>query len=191
MLPAVEHRAPRRSLLAPAMVMAMMLATSARASDFDVTPAIDESLALCTAADGLAPEQRSAVLARGLALADAAVAADTQSARAHFAVVCNLGKATGLGGVGFGTLRAVYRLRREIDVTLALAPTDPDALAAKGALLVRLPRVLGGDLAEGEQWLRRALAVDPENGTARAYLEEVMSRRGFVSPATATAALAP
>lgn len=196
-LAAAEHRAPRRSVRALTMIVATMfsalssmLSSPAHAGDVDAASVTAESLALCAAADDLAPEQRSAVLAQGLALADAAVAADAQSARAHFAVVCNLGKATGLGGVGFGTLRAVYRLRREMDVTLELAPNDADALAAKGALLARLPRVLGGDAEAAEELLRRALAVDPEHGTARTYLDELLRRRGFISPAAETAAIA-
>jgi hypothetical protein len=151
------------------------------AGDFDQR--IEESLALCAAADRLPAEERMPVLARGLALADAAVALDDGSARAHFAVVCNLGKATGLGSVGFSTVRAVYRLQREIDVTLALTPNDPEALAAKGALLVKLPRWLGGDRREAERWLRRALTVDPQNVTARAYLDEIVPEHGYVAPA--------
>ena len=97
---------------------------------------------------------------------------------------CNLGKATCLGGIGFGTFGAVDRLRREIDVTLALAPDDAEALAAKGVLLMKLPHWLGGDHREAELWLRRALAVDPLNATARAYLDEVgATAPPFVAPA--------
>jgi tetratricopeptide (TPR) repeat protein len=164
----------------------VLVVTSVAAADAgELERRIDESLALCAAADELAPEARRPVLARGLALADAALALDERSARAHFAVVCNLGKSTSLGGVGFGTFRNVYRLQREIDVTLALAPDDPEALTAKGALLMRLPAWLGGDRDEAVRWLRRALAVDPHNQTARAYLDEVEGRGGFVAPAAA------
>jgi hypothetical protein len=49
--------------------------------------------------------------------------------------------------------------------------------------------MLGGDPEEAQQWLRRALAVDREHATARTYLEELMRRRGFVSPAAETAAI--
>ncbi len=145
---------------------------------------IDESVALCAAADRLPASQRLDVLARGLDLADAAIALDERSADAHFAVVCNLGKATGLTGVGFGALRAVSRLRREIDLTLALAPDHAEAMAAKGALLARLPRWLGGDRREAEVWLRRALTADPRNTTARSYLAEIeVPTAPFVAPA--------
>ncbi len=153
------------------LLFAALGAATAFASDVDRY--VDQSLALCTAADRLPASERLQVLARGLDLADAAIALDTRSARAHFAVVCSLGKATELAGNGFGAMKAVYRLRREIDLTLALAPDHAEALAAKGALLVKLPRWLGGDRREAEVWLRRALTADPTNTTARTYLEEL------------------
>lgn len=154
----------------------------------DVDRRVDESLALCADADRIAPNERLPILARGLDLADSALARDPRSARAHFAVVCNLGKATGIAGIGFGTFGAVRRLRQEIDATLALAPNDAEALAAKGALLIKLPRWLGGDRREAERWLRRALAIDPTNTTARTYLDEIgIAAPPFVAPATDTA----
>lgn len=183
-LAAAEPRTAHRSPFV-AIALLLLFAPGAHAEDVDVTRAIDQSLTLCAAADELAPEEREIALARGLALADAAVAADDRSARAHYAVVCNLGKATALRGVSLGAFRAVARLRREIDATLALAPNDAETLAAKGAVLIRLPRLLGGDPVEGEQWLRRALAVDPLNATARSYLAVLASQRGYVAPASA------
>jgi hypothetical protein len=167
-------------------VLLVVLANGAAAAAAEVGSRSAESLALCAAADGLPPDERLPVLARGLELADAAVALDDRSARAHFAVVCNLGKATALASPGFGTFGAVRRLRREIDLTIALAPNDAEALAAKGAFLLKLPRWLGGDREEGELWLRRALAVDPLNATAREHLDE-LAPMGFVAPAAAAA----
>lgn len=183
-------RARLRHAVGARLVLLALIALVTPAAASELDDRIDESLALCSAADERAPAERLPILARGLDLADAALALDDRSARAHFAVVCNLGKATALAGTGFGSLGAVYRLRREIDVTLTLAPNDAEALAAKGALLVRLPRWLGGDQREGEHWLRRALAVDPSNGTARAYLDELAPAPAFVAPAAAEAAVA-
>jgi hypothetical protein len=162
------------------------IASAANATAGELASRIDDALALCAAADDLAPVERLPVLARGLELADAAVALDERSARAHFAVVCNLGKATALAAPGFGTFGAVRRLRREIDVTIALAPNDADALAAKGAFLLKIPRWLGGDRQEAELWLRRALAVDPLNATARAHLEELAPMPARLAPAAAS-----
>jgi hypothetical protein len=166
-----------------ALGLALATAACAHAGDVD---RLDESLALCTAADMLPLVERRLALVHGLALAEDALARGERSARAHFAVVCSLGKALGLDGVGFGTFGDVSRLRREIDVTLRLEPTHAEALAAKGALLLRLPRLLGGDAVEAERWLRRALAIEPANATARIYLEEIETRRAFITPASDT-----
>ncbi len=172
-------------MLGALIFLLLAFAVPSRAGADDVERRVDESLALCADADRAAPNERLAILAHGLDLADAAIALDAHSARAHFAVVCNLGKATGIAGIGFGTFGAVRRLRQEIDLTLALAPNDAEALAAKGALLIKLPRWLGGDRREAELWLRRALAADPTNATAHAYLDEIgVATAPFVAPAT-------
>ena len=136
-----------------ALLAGALLTGAAHAADVDdaVEQRANDAIALCAAADAAPPEARVALLARGLALAESAVALDERSARAHYAVVCNLGKATGLGGVGLGTWQAVRRLGHEIDLTIALAPNDPEALAAKGAFLVKLPRWLGGDPVEARR----------------------------------------
>lgn len=137
-----------------------------------------ESLALCERADKLTGDERAAALAAGMALAEGALAADERDALAHFATVCNLGKQMEAAGLSLGQLFGVRRLRRELDATLELAPTDADALAAKGALLLRLPRWFGGDAAQAEALLRRALISEPDNGTARCYLGQALSARG-------------
>ena len=76
---------------------------------------------------------------------------------------CNLGKRLEMKrrdeGL-FATLGELGRVRKEIDTALALAPDYPAALAAKGEMLVELPRLFGGDLQEGERLLRRAVALD-------------------------------
>jgi hypothetical protein len=167
--------------------VALVLATIGRATAGGVDN-VDESLALCAAADVLPLDERRAALARSLVLAEESLAHGERSARAHFAVVCSLGKALGIDGVGFGAFGTVARLRREIDATLRLEPNHAEALAAKGALLLRLPRLLGGDSLEAERWLRRARAVEPTNATARAYLTEIESRRAYVAPASSAIA---
>jgi hypothetical protein len=143
------------------------------------------AIALCEEADGLSGAQRSAALARGMALAEQALAADEHDGRAHFATVCNLGKQMEADGIGFGQLFKLRRLRRSLDAALAASPDDADALAAKGALLLRLPRWFGGDRAEAERLLRRAVAAEPENGTARCYLWQALNARGAQEEARA------
>jgi hypothetical protein len=144
-----------------------------------------ESLTLCERAEGQSGDERAALLERGMALAEAALAADPRDALAHFATVCNLGNQMQTGGLGFGQLLSLPRLRRELDVTLELAPGDADAMVAKGALLLRLPRLFGGDSAAAEDLLRHALAVEPDNGTASCYLAQALIARGAEGEARA------
>jgi Tfp pilus assembly protein PilF len=69
-------------------------------------------------------------------------------------------------------------LRQEIDRTLELAPDYADAMVGKASLLLDAPRILGGDAAEAEHLLRRALAIDPEYGSARLRLASALADRG-------------
>ena len=174
----------RRSLLHAALAALLGLVAAGRAAA--VPPGSPTSIAaldLCSDVDEIAEGERDAALARGLALAEAAVATDERDARGHFALFCHLGKRIERSGISFRQLTALRRLRRELDITLALVPGDPDALAAKGALLLKLPRLLGGDAAEAEVLLRRALEAEPDNTAARCYLAEVLRVRGVSSAA--------
>lgn len=139
----------------------------------DGSPQAREAYTLCRAAERVAPADRLPMLDRGLRLAEAALAADAADAQAHFALFCTLGRR--LLVTGFSLLRPLAALRalRELDTAVRLAPDDPDVLAAKGAVLLELPGILGGDAREGERWLRRALARDPGHCAARAYLRGV------------------
>src|SRR5262249_35682505 len=133
-------------------------------------PATSDAGALCHQADrGPGPEP-SAGPARGPARRGGAGRATPRDAVAHFAVFCNLGKRLEMerhGGGRFATLGDLRRVQREIDVTLTLAPDYPAALAAKGEMLVELPRLLGGDPREGERLLRRAATLDPDDRRVR------------------------
>jgi hypothetical protein len=150
------------------LLIVLPVAGSASAAS-STRPAL-AALALCEAADALPKEERHLALARGLALAEAAVAENAADAKAHFAVFCTLAKQVQEAGVSLGALADVRRLRRELDLALGLDPSDPAALVAKGAMLVELPRWLGGDAGEGARLLRAALRLDPDNRAAREYL---------------------
>ena len=136
------------------------------------------ALALCCEADWLAGAEKQLVLRRGLELAQEAAAIDPADARAHFAVFCNLGKQVQSGVLGPRDFGLIGRLRHEIDTVLELAPDDPEALVAKGAMLLALPWFLGGDRGHGEELLRAALLADPANAAARAHLVEALRARG-------------
>ena len=149
-----------------------MLASAAGAQEEPIAVA-RAALAMCRSVGTLAPEDRLARLDEGLVLAEAAMHDDPTSALAHFAAFCNRGKRLQLTGFSFGAFGEVRRLRHEIDRALELAPDWSEALAGKGAMLVALPRLLGGDAEEGERLLRRALTLDPTNVEAHIILREL------------------
>lgn len=156
----------------PALCAVLALAGTA----FAVPPgseAAAEALALCGLAASSGAGDRDALLDRGVALARDAVGADPRDARAHLALFCNLGRRLQTQAFPFAHVGDVMRAIEALDAAVTLAPDDADVAAAKGAMLVRLPRLLGGDPAAGERWLRRALALDPFHRQARDYLVEL------------------
>ena len=165
-----------------ATVMSGTLAQSVIAEDHAT-----QALLLCEQAEQLPIAEKAAVFERGLALAEEAVVANGDNARAHFAVFCHLGKRMQLEGLTMRTVRNLGRLRRELDATLALDPSYPDALIGKGALLLSLPWFLGGDPEEAERHLVRALEIEPENAQGQLYLARVLAARGGRDAARAAA----
>jgi tetratricopeptide (TPR) repeat protein len=141
----------------------------------------------CNEAGALDGDAADAMLVRGMREAEAAVSADPDDALAHFAVFCTLGKQLRRRGPSLWSLFELRRLQREIDRTLELAPDFADAMAGKGALLLGAPRLLGGNAAEAEQWLRRAVALDPEWLTPRLDLVRALRRLGADAEAAAEA----
>jgi cytochrome c-type biogenesis protein CcmH/NrfG len=81
-------------------------------------------------------------------------------------------------GASVSNLGAIGRLRRAIDRALALVPDYLDALVGKAAVLLNLPRLLGGNPREGEQLLRHVLDVDPGHAIARLFLAQALAERG-------------
>lgn len=160
----------RAGLLAATIVALLVPASHA---DEAVTERAREALAICRGVGALPVEERLATLDQGLAMAERAALDDPTDALAQYASFCNRGKRLQIVGFTFGALAEIRRLRREIDRALELVADWPDALAGKGAMLIALPRLLGGDAAEGERLLHRALELDPTNVEARGILEEL------------------
>ena len=127
---------------------------------------------LCQRAETEPDDARVETLTRGLSLAEAAVAVNERDGLGHFALFCNLARRVREGGLRLGSPFEVVRALRALDRAVALAPTDPDVMTAKGALLIELPPFLGGDAEEGVTWLRRALAIAPDHAAARAWLRD-------------------
>src|SRR6266850_4698398 len=155
------------------LALAMLPAAAAPIAGAASSP-LAEALALCKQADRAPASEKYALLERGLAAAEAAVAADDHDGAAHFAVFCNLGKRMRLDGASFSSLISLRRLRREVDRALELAPDNADALVGKAALLYYTPRVLGGDPRESERLMRAALVVAPDYLDARLALARML-----------------
>jgi hypothetical protein len=114
----------------------------------------------------------------GQTLAERAVVLDDKNAEAHFAVFCNMGEYMRLDGESISSVLQLNRLTGELDKAIELRPDYGDALAAKGTMLVRLPRLLGGDAAKGEEMLRQVARQDPNAFTTRIMLAKQCHARG-------------
>jgi tetratricopeptide (TPR) repeat protein len=176
-----------RPAVVPLALLCLGAAASARATD---TPA---SLAASARAEceagrrAVGREERKSHFERGEALADRAVALDDQSAEAHFSRFCNMGELMRLDGETVSAALGVRKLMAEVDRTLALDPQHTDALAAKGTLLLRLPRLLGGNAEKGEAMLREVLQLDPNAVATRLTLAKTCEARGERAEAMAFA----
>jgi len=113
-------------------------------------------------------------------LAERAVKHDERSAEAHFALFCSLGEQMRIDGETFSTSSVLgfRRMMKALDRTLQLNPEHLDALSSKGTFLVRLPGLLGGDAAKGEEMLRRVIQRAPTAINARMTLARSYAGRG-------------
>ncbi len=108
---------------------------------------------------------------KGQAMGEQAVVLDDRSADAHFALFCNLGELMRIDGeLSVTSVMGFRRMMKELDRTLELAPDHLDALSAKGAFLLRLPFMLGGDREKGEKLLQYVLLKSPQSVNARLSL---------------------
>ena len=159
-------------------------------SDPPGTPESRKALASCHRGQSAADADAPAILTESLEQADRAIAADDRDALAHFARFCALGEQARRSGASLSSLVKLWEIRAAVDRTLELAPDYSDELHGKGALLCSVPRLLGGDPAEGERLVRRALEIDPEYVGARLFLAERLAERGDRAEAEAQASRA-
>lgn len=171
----------RRHLL-PAVVASLLLVPGATRPLWGAeTSASLAQTALAECEQGRAADQRDEReqhFQRGNEMAERAVALDDTNAQAHFAVVCNMGELMRLDGESIRSVFALRTLMSEIDRTLELEPNHTGAMATKGTLLLRLPRLVGGDPPEGEALLRRVVSLDPTAVSSRLMLAKTCTGRG-------------
>lgn len=115
---------------------------------------------------------------------------DPKCADAHFVYFA----ATGRILLADGLTRNLLELRRldreHLDRALELNPRHAGALAAKGGVLVDLPRLLGGDPDSGLELLRRANSLNPGGIGTRVSLAKALAMRGDIDEARRQALLA-
>jgi len=166
------------SLPVAAAVAVLALATVSRASQ-NAGDVAKQALDECKAGQNAdTREARKQHFEHGEALATQAVALDDHNANAHFGIVCNLGELLRLDGEKITSVLELRRLLSEVDRTLQLDPNHTDAMATKGNLLVRLPRMLGGNPVEGEKLLREVVQRDDGAVTSRITLAKALEARG-------------
>jgi tetratricopeptide (TPR) repeat protein len=176
---------PFRSVLL-ALVLAGALSPDRLLSAADATKA-QEAIDICDSVSDVPVAEGLKRAEKGLALAEEALAENAQSAEAHYAVFCNLGRQIENARINTSTLSSLKRVRREVDRALELKPDYVPALMGKGALLINTPRFFGGDVAGGERLLRRAIALDPEHIQAHLQLAKSLAARGVEDEARAEA----
>jgi tetratricopeptide (TPR) repeat protein len=146
------------------------------------TPTLDALLLLAWAhlawADHRATttEAKLTSYARGRDVARRAIELAPQSPDAHLWYAANLGR----WAITKGKLRAAFllsTLREEIQTVLALDPDHVTGLSLAGSIFLEAPRLMGGDVARAEGYLRKALALDPRFTRARVELARCLIER--------------
>ncbi|MBH0201362.1 MAG: hypothetical protein HP496_03415 [Nitrospira sp.] len=123
-------------------------------------------------------EVRHAHFQQGQVLGEQAVALDERYPEAHFSLFCNLGELLRVDGESLTSIFGLHRMMKELDRALELNPKYLEALSAKGALLVKLPGILGGDTKKGEKLLEDVIQHAPKAINARLALAKVRCEHG-------------
>jgi len=111
-------------------------------------------------------------------LAEQALKLDDRYPDAHYALFCSLGEQLRIDGENLSSIIGFREMMTALDRTLELKPDHLDAISSKGSFLVRLPRILGGDVERGEKMLRLVIEKEPKCINARLTLAKVLANRG-------------
>lgn len=118
--------------------------------------------------------------------ADRAVALMPNDADARFVQFAAEGRIAQLGGIAVAALQLV-KLNKQLDEVLRLDPNHANALAARGGMLMKLPRLFGGNTTKGVEYLEKAVSLDSTAVGKRLELAEAYHIVGRDDDAKATA----
>jgi tetratricopeptide (TPR) repeat protein len=118
--------------------------------------------------------------------ADRAVELVPNDADARFVQFAAEGRIAQLGGIAVAALQLV-KLNNQLDEVLRLDPNHANALAARGGMLMKLPRLFGGNTTKGVEYLERAVSLDSTAVGKRLELAEAYHIVGREDDAKATA----
>lgn len=121
---------------------------------------------------------RLAHFQKAQALAEKALKLNNRYPDAHYALFCSLGEQLRIDGENLTSIVGFREMMAALDRTLELKPDHLNAISSKGAFLVRLPRMLGGDVERGEKMLRLVIKKEPTAINARLNLAKVLADRG-------------
>ena len=170
---------PFRLALSVALLCLSVTAPAVRAEESSATELAAQARSECEEGRRATDkEARRQHFEKGQALGLQAVAVDDNCAEAHFGLFCNMGELMRIDGESITSVFELHRLMAELDRALELKPDYTDAMAAKGTLLVRLPRLLGGDAVKGEAMLRQVIEDDPNAFQSRLALAQACDARG-------------
>ncbi len=115
--------------------------------------------------------------------AEAALVRNPNSAGANFVYFAARGRILLADGLTRNILELRELDRKHLDRAIELDPDYFNAIAAKGGVLLDLPRLLGGDPSEGLRLLKRAHQLNPGGPGTRVSLAKALARNGDLEEA--------
>ncbi|HEX8090753.1 MAG TPA: TRAP transporter TatT component family protein, partial [Blastocatellia bacterium] len=117
--------------------------------------------------------------AAAIGASERAIALNADRVEGHFWAGVNLALFAESNG-GIRGARAVLWARGELKMAARISETYHDAgpLRVLGRLEHKAPRLLGGSLRRGQQYLDRALEIAPQNSVTLMYAAELLIDRG-------------
>ena len=116
------------------------------------------AIRICESIDSTPPEERASRIESAVAAAEKSIARFPEDPRSQFALFCSLGRKL---ETSKNHLRSLFLVRR-----------------AHGAMLRRLPWMLGGDNDRAESLIRRAISLDPAFIPAHRELANLLRAQG-------------